>query len=181
MHVHTLAAFSPPKAILHKVEVESVLTSFFWGTSEFGPKHHWVKWKEVFGLIEEGKLADLITPATSFLHITVRDVALNVNNCANSCFVVLSPSLLNSVKGRLGFILVENDRPVWTANSDGRFSLGSAWEICRFKRNTLFSNAQIKCGAGISQSSGLLSLGKLLTVILPFDEVLQRKGFQLAF
>lgn len=88
--------------------------------------------------LDERKLADLITPPVSFLQVAVRDVASNVNNYADVCFTVLLRRLLDIVKGRLELLSTENDRPVWTATSDGFFSLSLAWEICQSQKNYLF-------------------------------------------
>lgn len=50
--MHALAAFDPPKAIVERLE--AVYANCFWGSSEFGPNCHWIKWNECCFPVKEG-------------------------------------------------------------------------------------------------------------------------------
>ena len=52
--IHLLAAASPPTRVLR--EVERVMAAFLWGTSEFGPRFHWMKWADLCRPYSEGGL-----------------------------------------------------------------------------------------------------------------------------
>ena len=50
--IHLLAAASPPKGVLREIERE--MAAFLWGSSEFGPRFHWIKWDDLCRPYEEG-------------------------------------------------------------------------------------------------------------------------------
>nr|XP_027064499.1 uncharacterized protein LOC113690699 [Coffea arabica] len=43
--IHLLAAASPTKGVLREIERE--MAAFLWGSSEYGPRFHWMKWEDL--------------------------------------------------------------------------------------------------------------------------------------
>ena len=57
MPTYLLMAVSPPKAIFK--ELEGIFSNFLWGSTDEGPKHHWIRWKDLCGSREEGGLVSV--------------------------------------------------------------------------------------------------------------------------
>lgn len=51
MPIHLLMATSLPELLLQKLE--SILSNFFWGSSEYGKKRHWIWWSHLCLLVDE--------------------------------------------------------------------------------------------------------------------------------
>ena len=52
MPIHIFAVSNPPRGIFDKLE--QILANFLWGSSDFGPRFHWIKWIQLCKPIEEG-------------------------------------------------------------------------------------------------------------------------------
>ncbi|XP_027090440.2 uncharacterized protein [Coffea arabica] len=52
MPIHLLAAAYPPKGVLR--ELEKIFANFLWGSSDWGPKFHWLSWVDLCQPYNEG-------------------------------------------------------------------------------------------------------------------------------
>ena len=73
----------------------------------------------------------------------------------------------------------DDDKCVWTASSNGSFSLKSAWEEIRRKKNVIGSSKFIwhPC---VPLKWSIITWRSLLKS-LPLDDCITKRGFQLAF
>ncbi|KAM7461730.1 hypothetical protein LguiA_029851 [Lonicera macranthoides] len=70
------------------------------------------------------------------------------------------------------------DQCIWDAESDGRFTLKSAWSVCRFKRSSLYFSKLIWHHIIPLKWSTLAWIA--VNKRLPLDDVIKRRGIQLA-
>lgn len=54
MPIYLLAVTDIPELVFKKID--SILANFFWGSSDYGRKRHWVNWKSVCKPVQEGGL-----------------------------------------------------------------------------------------------------------------------------
>lgn len=54
MPIHLITVLQPPRAVLQSLE--RMFADFLWGSSEYGLKLHWRRWKDLCYPVEEGGL-----------------------------------------------------------------------------------------------------------------------------
>nr|XP_009618786.1 uncharacterized protein LOC104110923 [Nicotiana tomentosiformis] len=101
---HLLAAIHPPKGDLN--QIKRVLNRFFWRGSAEKKRYHWASWDNLYFPYEEGDL-DLLLPP-------------HVVDKINNLQIRLNPAT--------------PDDPKWIADNNGTFSVASAWQLFRKKK-----------------------------------------------
>lgn len=75
----------------------------------------------------------MVQPPSDIINVSVREVLLNERNLLDRC-----KELIIDVGREVNYMQTclanEDDRCIWMANANGKFSLASAWSLCRQKK-----------------------------------------------
>ncbi|XP_071909744.1 uncharacterized protein [Coffea arabica] len=148
-------AASPPKAVFK--ELEGIFANFLWGSGDNGPKHHWIRWKDLCVEREEGgvglRLLEDIHRAFSIkLWWNFRSKSSLWASFMHAKFCrVVHPNLVFSEKGsegwrRMGKVRALAERNIgWIIRSGNvnfcvsdhkvaDFVHGGSWDVCKISQ-----------------------------------------------
>ncbi|KAL0367744.1 UNVERIFIED_CONTAM: hypothetical protein Sradi_3664500 [Sesamum radiatum] len=166
MPIHLLSVTKPPKGVLDRIE--RMLNKFFWGSSDTMKRIHWSSWSRIGCPVAEGgegSLANIVQP--SFIsHERVsyywKDGAWDLDK-----LIRVLPPLVAMKIADIPFDEEEVDRPWWRGQSDGAFSIKSAWNLVDCQEfGGLFSMSYgtlPSCRRCLSLIGGCLTILSLLT------------------
>ncbi|XP_027167252.1 uncharacterized protein LOC113767379 [Coffea eugenioides] len=192
--LHVLAVMDPPKAVIHSLE--RLMARFFWGQSEFGPKHHWCSWKNLcYPTAEDGlglRCFEDIQGAFSCklwwrycnsksLWADFMRSRYSVHSGAQQAASRVWRRMLavrDTVDQFTQVIKLDDTvRRAWVLTASGEFTVSLAWDAMRPQQADLGSRRCIwDCWLPCKIS---IFMWKLLNNYLPFPEALRRFGFQL--
>lgn len=140
---------------------------------------HWHIGRALCSIWYDAWLTDisLSKPSDSSLH-QVRELFNASSNLSPGAKAVLRVQAAQAVCNQNLFLSDSADLPCWTVNSNGLFSLSSAWNLIREPRPLMLSAKHIWQKLLPKQIS--LFLWKLFLLRLPIDEGLWSKGIHLA-
>ena len=122
-------------------------------------------------------LIDIVQPPPEIAKVTVREVLTNERDLLGKCKVLLPNHLSGKINEMSCCLASEEDRCIWMANADGKFSLASAWNIGRQKSNFLTLNNCV--WSKYISSKWSIVVWRALRSKLPLDDALQKVGIQL--
>ncbi|XP_019257820.1 PREDICTED: uncharacterized protein LOC109236045 [Nicotiana attenuata] len=180
MPIHLLSAVNPPANVINKLH--KLFARFFWSNLIDGRARHWASWDTLCLPYDERGLGSLyfITPPDFFCDETIN----NVND------VVIEgrwndERIKEILPNDLATHILENipcparydelDKPVWSLEVKGNFSVKSAWEYLRRRRDTSITYANIWV-KGLPFKISFF-MWKLWKGKLPLDDTLRRMGY----
>ena len=132
-------------------------------------------WKQKW--LHRLKLIDLCHLPLRLSTVTVWEVLSDVYKF-DHCPALLPLNVVAQIRKMGANLSEDQDLCIWTENSDGKFSLATAWDCCRQKRSSLFFSNLV--WSQYIPAKWSLVLRRVLKGRLPLDNAIQRIGTQLA-
>nr|XP_027075880.1 uncharacterized protein LOC113699725 [Coffea arabica] len=135
MPIHLLAASSPPKGVFGVLE--KLFANFLWGSSDVGPKFHWIRWKQLCRQQDEGGigLRGLKEVYDSFLIKLWWKFRQQQSLWAEFMSRKYCADTIRQVLGIIPPSCRGTDKMVWSLTSNGTFSTSSAYSLVQRATN----------------------------------------------
>lgn len=131
-------------------------------------------WKDKW--LIQGRLCDFVSPPQHLAGLSVKDALINIHEWWPQFF--LSTGILQDILSTASNIRDSSDQCVWTVNSDGNFTISSAWWVRRQKRNLMRYGTML--WHHLIPLKWSILVWKAVNGKLPLDFNLQQIGIQLA-
>ncbi|XP_075080326.1 uncharacterized protein LOC142165846 [Nicotiana tabacum] len=141
MPIHLLSAVNPPASVINKLY--KMIAQFFWSNSIGGKARHWASWDSLCLPKEEGG------PGFRSLHDMSRALFLLEGTWNETRLMQILPHDIAShiiANIKRSALSDELDKPFWMMEPKGYFTVKSAWDYVRRRRdqNAVFTNIWVK-------------------------------------